>query len=54
MEKSARTTDSDSVAESVDKAEVVTEHFQYPFKSNYDEVDGVRLHYVYEGSGPRS
>ncbi len=28
------------------------ERFQYPFKENYQEVDGVRLHYVDEGSGP--
>ena len=30
----------------------MTERFQYPFKSNYEEIDGVRLHYVDEGSGP--
>ena len=28
------------------------ERFQYPFKENYHEVDGIRLHYVDEGSGP--
>ena len=30
----------------------MTERFQYPFKSNYEEIDGVRLHYLDEGSGP--
>jgi haloalkane dehalogenase len=30
----------------------VPERFQYPFKENYHEVDGIRLHYVDEGSGP--
>ena len=30
----------------------MTERLQYPFKSNYEEIDGVRLHYVDEGSGP--
>ncbi len=28
------------------------ERFQYPFKENYHEVDGIRLHYLDEGSGP--
>jgi len=30
----------------------MTERFQYPFKENYEVIDGVRLHYVDEGSGP--
>ncbi len=30
----------------------MAERFQYPFKENYHEVDGIRLHYVDEGSGP--
>ncbi len=30
----------------------MTERFQYPFKENYEEIDGVRIHYVDEGSGP--
>ena len=30
----------------------MTDRFQYPFKSNYESIDGVRLHYVDEGSGP--
>ncbi len=30
----------------------MTERFQYPFKDNFEEIDGVRLHYVDEGSGP--
>ena len=30
----------------------MAERFQFPFKENYHEVDGVRLHYVDEGSGP--
>lgn len=30
----------------------MVERFQYPFQDNYLEVDGVRLHYVDEGSGP--
>lgn len=30
----------------------MVERFQYPFQDNYMEVDGVRLHYVDEGSGP--
>ena len=30
----------------------MTDSFQYPFKSNYETIDGVRLHYVDEGSGP--
>lgn len=30
----------------------MTERFEYPFKENYLEVDGVRLHYVDEGEGP--
>ena len=30
----------------------MTERFEYPFKENYLEVDGVRLHYVDEGTGP--
>ena len=30
----------------------MAERFQFPFKENYMEVDGIRLHYVDEGSGP--
>ncbi|MEE9325087.1 MAG: alpha/beta fold hydrolase [Dehalococcoidia bacterium] len=30
----------------------MAERFEYPFKENYQEIDGVRLHYVDEGSGP--
>ena len=30
----------------------MAERFQYPFEEKYHEVDGVRLHYVDEGSGP--
>ncbi|MCH8869632.1 MAG: alpha/beta fold hydrolase, partial [Chloroflexi bacterium] len=30
----------------------MTERFEYPFKENYAEVDGIRLHYVDEGTGP--
>ncbi len=30
----------------------MTDRFQYPFKSNYESIDGVRIHYVDEGSGP--
>ena len=30
----------------------MTERFQLPFKGNFDEIDGVRIHYVDEGSGP--
>ena len=30
----------------------MTDCYQYPFKENYLDVDGVRLHYVDEGSGP--
>lgn len=30
----------------------MAERFQYAFKDNYLETDGVRLHYVDEGSGP--
>lgn len=28
------------------------ERFEYPFEDKYAEVDGVRIHYVDEGSGP--
>jgi haloalkane dehalogenase len=28
------------------------ERYQYPFEDKYAEVDGVRLHYIDEGSGP--
>ena len=30
----------------------MTERFEFPFKENYIEVDGIRLHYVDEGTGP--
>lgn len=30
----------------------MTEPVEFPFKANYQEIDGVRLHYVDEGSGP--
>ena len=30
----------------------MAEHHQFPFKNNYFDADGVRLHYVDEGSGP--
>jgi len=30
----------------------MTERFEFPFKENYAEVDGIRLHYVDEGTGP--
>jgi len=30
----------------------MTERFQYPFKDNFEEIDGIRLHYLDEGSGP--
>ena len=30
----------------------MAERFQYPFEEKYHEVDGVRLHYLDEGSGP--
>lgn len=30
----------------------MAERFEYPFKENYQEIDGVRIHYVDEGSGP--
>ena len=30
----------------------MAERFQYPFRDNFQEIDGVRLHYVDEGSGP--
>ena len=30
----------------------MTDRYQYPFKENYAVIDGVRLHYVDEGSGP--
>ena len=30
----------------------MTERFEFPFKGNFEEIDGVRLHYVDEGSGP--
>ena len=30
----------------------MTERFEFPFKENYAEIYGVRLHYVDEGSGP--
>lgn len=30
----------------------MTQRFQYPFASNFLEVNGVRLHYLDEGSGP--
>ena len=30
----------------------MTNRYQFPFKENYAVVDGVRLHYVDEGSGP--
>ena len=30
----------------------MSEPFEFPFNENYEEVDGVRLHYVDESSGP--
>ncbi len=30
----------------------MAQRYQFPFKENYFETDGVRLHYVDEGSGP--
>ncbi len=30
----------------------MAERFQYPFQDNYQEIEGIRLHYVDEGSGP--
>ena len=30
----------------------MSERFGSPFKEQYQEVDGIRLHYVDEGSGP--
>ena len=30
----------------------MAERFEFPFKENYAEIDGVRLHYVDEGTGP--
>ncbi len=30
----------------------MTQRFEFPFKENFVEVDGVRLHYVDEGTGP--
>ncbi len=30
----------------------MTDRYQYPFKENYMDVDGQRMHYVDEGSGP--
>ena len=30
----------------------MAERFQFPFEENYEVIDGVRLHYVDEGSGP--
>ncbi len=30
----------------------MTERFQYPFKDHFEELDGVRIHYLDEGSGP--
>ena len=30
----------------------MTERFEFPFKENYAEIDGVRMHYVDEGTGP--
>ncbi len=30
----------------------MTERFQFPFDENYEVIDGVRIHYVDEGSGP--
>ena len=30
----------------------MADRYQYPFEDRYAEVDGVRLHYVDEGSGP--
>ena len=30
----------------------MTERFEFPFKENYAEIDGVRMHYVDEGAGP--
>ena len=30
----------------------MVERFEFPFKENYAEIEGVRLHYVDEGSGP--
>ena len=29
----------------------MTMRFQYPFKSHYATIDGVRLHYLDEGQG---
>ena len=31
---------------------MTSQRYQFPFKENYFETDGVRLHYVDEGSGP--
>ena len=30
----------------------MTERFQFPFQENYLEIDGIRVHYVDEGTGP--
>lgn len=30
----------------------MAERFEYPFEDRYEEIDGVRIHYVDEGSGP--
>ena len=30
----------------------MTDRFQFPFAENYADIDGVRIHYVDEGSGP--
>ena len=30
----------------------MADRYQYPFEDRYAEVDGVRMHYVDEGSGP--
>jgi len=41
-----------SYAGGLETANTMTERFQLPFKGNFEVIDGVRIHYVDEGSGP--
>ena len=38
--------------EGAERGKSMVERFEFPFKENYAEVDGIRLHYVDEGTGP--
>jgi len=34
------------------KGDVIADRYQFPLESKFEEIDGVRLHYVDEGTGP--